>query len=88
MNTSTPIKMRIEAFGEYAFSLLVEEYDKRSAIYIGDKEFLPVSVWRKTDGEETTQVNLDIMQVIHSNKGITDEACDKRSPAEQVLRNN
>ena len=69
MIISDPIQMRIQAFGDAAFSLLHEQYENKTPIKIGEKEFFAINVDRKFSGQETTDCGSNI------------QALERRRPA-------
>ena len=62
MIISDPIQMRIQAFGDAAFSLLHEQYENKTPIKIGEKEFFAINVDRKFSGQETTDCGSNIQE--------------------------
>lgn len=62
MIIADPIQMRINAFGDAAFSLLREQHGNRATIKIGEKEFIAVNVDRKFSGQETKECGSNIQE--------------------------
>lgn len=64
MIISDPLKMRIHAFGDAAFSLLKEQFEDRTPIRIGNKEFIATNATRNFDGKNTTDCSSEIGEFV------------------------